>query len=147
MSFKQGDNVYINHITNLSPLDKLMVYNSYVATQLSLKHNNTIEFKEAVYNRVKDGCLTGVNEQGFKWYKQLYKDVLVSPFRIVKNNYNSDISIIPFEDWCSVSNVKRNDHGKDWNANGWAQQVTTQMNGIYDWFWRHKETLDERLYI
>lgn len=55
---------YIGYITNLEPLQKLLIYNSYMVIQLKLKHDITIFIKPK--RVVKERLWSDINIVGFE---------------------------------------------------------------------------------
>lgn len=118
---------YIDHLTNIDVFDKLRIYNHYLATEMSLKHNSEVRVT--------------VPKFANRFFDSMEEMKSLSDYKVEFIRHWEDLKPVSFNDWSSIDNVKHSNHGDDWEAKGWAQQVTTQLSGMYNYYWRFKDEI------
>lgn len=126
----------MNTTTLVSKLDifqKLMVYYHYRVQMTALKYDYLLLDKTPI-NKINS---TLPYNHG---YGKPDKEVHNIAFFFLWKNMN----IMSFEEFVSDDNIRVINHGKEWEARGFAQEIQTDYFGIYEWVWKFPESIQNR---
>lgn len=83
-----------------------------------------------------------INQMDF-WEKQyVYSHYMITI--VASNHIHKSIRstyILSFPEFSDAKNVKIRDCGLDWKDKGFGQRFWVQTYGIYDWYWKFKDSL------
>ena len=112
--------LWVKKVKALDEWQKLMVYNHYNCTMITLKNNFVF------IDKTKSNWKHGWGEPD-KEYLGLSIYFLWG-----------DIKILDFESFISDKNIVIRDCGEEWDKHGFAQRWWMEPYGIYDWYWKHE---------
>ena len=114
----------IEKVNRLNESQKQKVYAHYLCTMLGMKHDFEI------VDKTKPNWQHGRDEP-HKEYPTLALYFLWK-----------DTRILTFAEFTSDSNIKVTDCGKDWKEQMLAQRWRVELSGIYDWYWKHEDSIN-----
>lgn len=104
----------IQEVNRMEPLEKLKVYIDYFVDQIATNYNFHV--------------LDETESQ--RGWSKADKQHLGLQFRWIWKDHKPDT----FESFCSPANVRIINNGKNWKERGYAQEIRTDLFGIYNWY-------------
>jgi hypothetical protein len=124
-----NDPYYIEEIKQMDVFEKMRVYWHYHVI------NNILE---------NDFYCENLVVRNNKWVEYGIEKGRVKRFTLGKFvKHGTTYPLMTFEQFISTDNIKTIQRGVNWKEQGFAQQRMIQYNGIYDYYWKFKEEINQ----